>query len=45
MPIRFIHTADIHLGKTCRNFPSEAGWDASFFLTLKPVLPLGMGAV
>ncbi|NIQ92910.1 MAG: exonuclease SbcCD subunit D [Desulfuromonadales bacterium] len=34
MPLRFIHTADIHLGKTYRNAPGEAERYEDFFLCL-----------
>lgn len=38
MPIRFIHTADVHLGKTYRNSPGEAERYADFFACLAGIV-------
>lgn len=38
MTIRFIHTADIHLGKTYRNSPGEAERYEDFFLCLSGIV-------
>ena len=38
MNIKFIHTADIHLGKTYRNSPGEAERYADFFLCLSGIV-------
>lgn len=38
MTIRFIHTADIHLGKTYRNSPAEQPRYDDFFLTLAGIV-------
>jgi len=38
MTIRFIHTADIHLGKTYRNSPGEKERYADFFLCLSGIV-------
>jgi len=38
MPIRFIHTADIHLGKTYRNSPGEAERYEDFFRCLNGIV-------
>ena len=38
MHIRFIHTADIHLGKTYRNSPGEAERYEDFFLCLSGIV-------
>ncbi len=38
MPIRFIHTADIHLGKTYRNSPGEATRYEDFFRCLSDIV-------
>jgi len=38
MPVRFIHTADIHLGKTYRNSPGEAARYADFFRCLADIV-------
>ncbi|HKI51683.1 MAG TPA: exonuclease SbcCD subunit D, partial [Geothermobacteraceae bacterium] len=38
MPIRFIHTADIHLGKTYRNSPGEAERYEDFFTSLAEIV-------
>ncbi|MBN1626603.1 MAG: exonuclease SbcCD subunit D [Deltaproteobacteria bacterium] len=38
MTIRFIHTADIHLGKTYRNSPGEAERFEDFFLCLSGIV-------
>ena len=38
MEIRFIHTADIHLGKTYRNSPGEAERYEDFFRCLSGIV-------
>ncbi|NLD37681.1 MAG: exonuclease SbcCD subunit D [Desulfatiglans sp.] len=38
MPVKFIHTADIHLGKTYRNSPGEAARYEDFFLCLSGIV-------
>ncbi len=38
MPLRFIHTSDIHLGKTYRNSPGEAERYADFFGCLADIV-------
>ncbi|HEY7746076.1 MAG TPA: metallophosphoesterase, partial [Desulfuromonadales bacterium] len=38
MPIRFLHTADIHLGKTYRNSAGEAERFADFFRCLAGIV-------
>jgi DNA repair exonuclease SbcCD nuclease subunit len=38
MPIRFLHTADIHLGKTYRNSPGEAERFTDFFRCLSGIV-------
>ena len=37
-PMRFIHTADIHLGKTYRNSPGEAERYEDFFRCLAGIV-------
>ena len=38
MPVRFIHTSDIHLGKTYRNSPGEAQRYDDFFRCLSDIV-------
>jgi len=38
MPVRFIHTADIHLGKTYRNAPGEQQRYEDFFICLAGIV-------
>jgi DNA repair exonuclease SbcCD nuclease subunit len=38
MPVRFIHTADLHLGKTYRNSPGEAKRYQDFFRCLSDIV-------
>jgi len=38
MPLRFIHTSDIHLGKTYRNSPGEAQRYVDFFACLASIV-------
>ena len=43
MHIRFIHTADIHLGKTYRNSPGEAERYEDFFRSLSDIVKISIG--
>ncbi len=42
MPIRFIHTADVHLGKTYGNSPGEAARYEDFFRCLSDIVKSAM---
>jgi DNA repair protein SbcD/Mre11 len=41
-PVKFIHTADVHLGKTYRNAPGEADRYDDFFRTLAAIVADGI---